>query len=157
MSSAEPQRLKSRTAVITLCVLTLRLMENWRAVVQEVSNDPSDVDSALIVMAVVAIGAEKFTRGDLEAELHSLEEAMPQGRLNRCNLRSIAAATGIHRETVRRKVLRLQQLGILDNDPIDGIRVPSTFAARGEVRKIVEAQVEAVMRATSLLRSAAVL
>lgn len=159
MTSADAttnSELRSRPAVITMCVLTLRLMENWRAVVRQAGDDPTDADCALIVMAVVAIGAEKFTRGELGAELHSLTQAMPQGRLNKCNLRSIASATGIHRETVRRKVSKLQQLGILDYDPVDGIRVPPSFAAREEVLEIIEAQIEALVRATSLLRAAGV-
>jgi hypothetical protein len=152
----EPPEGKSRPAVITMCVLTLRLMENWRAVVQHTIDEVVDADTALIVMAVVAIGAEKFTRGELSPELHSLAQTMPQGQLAKCNLRSIASATGIHRETVRRKVSKLQLSGILFADPVDGIRVTPSFAAREEVSRVVESQVDALARATSLLRAAGV-
>jgi DNA-binding IclR family transcriptional regulator len=81
---------------------------------------------------------------------------MPQGQLAKCNLRSIASATGIHRETVRRKVSKLQLSGILFADPVDGIRVTPSFAAREEVSRVVESQVDALARATSLLRAAGV-
>ena len=144
---------KSRPAVIALCVLTLRVMENWRAIVAQLTGKPADTDDTMIVMAVVAIGAEKFTRGVLEAELHNLATAMPLGRLNQCNYRSIAAATGMNRETVRRKVLRLQGLGILENVEPDGIRVAPIFAAQEEVKATIRSQVDAITRATDRLRS----
>jgi DNA-binding transcriptional ArsR family regulator len=147
-------RAKSRPAVIALVVLTLRLMENWRGIVREIGGDDPDTDAAMITLAVVAIGAEKFTRADLDPELGSLAMAMPPGRLNKCNISSIASATGINRETVRRKVARLQELGILSRkqEP-DGIRVTSAFAAREEVQRSVHAQVDALVRAWQQLRS----
>ena len=147
----------SRPAVIALIVLTLRLMENWRTVVAAMGEEAPDSESALIVMAVVAVGAEKFTRAELEPELRSLAEPMPSGRLSRCNISSVAAATGISRETVRRRVLHLVARGILEKDPVDGIRVAASFAGRPEVRSIVQAQVEALVRAADQLRSSGVL
>lgn len=149
---------KSRPTVITLIVLTLRLMENWRGVAREITGEDPDTDTAMIMMAVVAIGAEKFTRAELDPELNSLATAMPRGRLNTCNISSIAAATGINRETVRRKVARLQELGILSKkEQPDGIRVTPTFAARPEVRTSVRAQVDALVRAAQQLKSYGVL
>lgn len=155
--SDEQMEAKSRPGVIALIVLTLRLMENWRAVISLATSETLDADSGLIVLAVVAIGAEKFTRDELEPELGSLAAKMPPGRLSRCNVTSIAAATGIKRETVRRKVLQLQALGILEKVEPDGIRVSAAFAARPEVRSIVQAQVDAVVRATNQLRSFGIL
>lgn len=148
---------KSRPSVIALCVLTLRLMENWRAVVSQATGRATDTDCTMIVMAVVAIGAEKFTRTHLDSALHNLETAMPQGHLNKSNLSSIASATGINRETVRRKVSGLEKVGILENNEVDGIRVTPSFASRDEVRGIVQAQVDAIARATTQLRSFGVL
>jgi len=142
----------SRPVVIALCVLTLRLMENWRTVVAHLTRTRPDTDDTMIVMAVVAIGAEKFTRGTLDPELHDLVTAMPPGKLNECNYRSIAAATGMNRETVRRKVLRLQGLGILETIEPDGIRVAPTFAARDEVKSIIRSQVDVISKTTDRLR-----
>lgn len=81
---------KSRPAVIALVVLTLRLMENWRGIVRELGGDDPDTDTAKITLAVVAIGAEKFMRAEFDPELGSLAVAMPPGRLNKCNISSIA-------------------------------------------------------------------
>jgi DNA-binding IclR family transcriptional regulator len=108
------------------------------------------------VLAVVAIGGEKFTRSGLEPDLQTLAKAMPSGLRSKCNVSSIAAATGINRETVRRKVLFLQTKGILQNDEVDGIHVASSFAGSEEVRGIVRAQVDAVVRATDQLRTVGV-
>lgn len=147
----------SRPAVIALTILTLRLMENWRTVVAAMGEEAPDTDSAMIVMAVVAVGAEKFTRAELEPELRTLAAPMPSGRLSRCNISSVAAATGISRETVRRKISYLIARGILEKDQADGIRVAASFAGRPEVRDIVQAQVEALVRAADQLRSSGVL
>ncbi|WP_206367648.1 GntR family transcriptional regulator [Sphingomonas piscis] len=143
---------KSRPTVIALCVLTLRLMENWRSVIREVDLDPSDSDTTMIVMAVVAIGAEKFIRGELEPELHNLKAVMPAGRLNAPNVSSIAAATGINRETVRRKVSHLIKAGLLEREEGGGLRVPASFAVREELRSVIRAQVDALERTVNQLR-----
>lgn len=151
--SDEEMEAKSRPTVIALCVLTLRLMENWRSIIREIGLDATDSDSTLIVMAVVAIGAEKFTRGELEPELHNLKATMPPGRLNAPNVSSIASATGINRETVRRRVLHLVEVGILEREEGGGLRVAASFAARHELRTVIRAQVDAIERTVKQLRS----
>lgn len=86
----------SRPTVIALSIFTLRLVENWRSMLDAIMSEPADVDTVLILVAVAAVGGEKFKRGGLEDELQSLSVAMPEGRLTKCNVSSIAAATGMN-------------------------------------------------------------
>ena len=55
---AEQATAKSRMAAIRLALLTARNMDNWRRGV-------TDYDSAMILITVVAITAERLTRGGL--------------------------------------------------------------------------------------------
>ena len=57
---------ESRLAGIQMAMLTLRCMEHYR-------NVAGDHDSALILLAVVAISSERLTRGGLDEELRSLD------------------------------------------------------------------------------------
>lgn len=97
---------KSRLAAIRLSMLTLRLMDNWRQYA-------GDYDGAMILLAISAIQTEKLTRVDLEPELESLSRPLPNDRMAICNLSSIAGATGLNRETVRRKVDKLAADGFV--------------------------------------------
>lgn len=99
----------SRLVAIHLSLLTLRWMEYWK-------RNVADYDSAMIALAVVAISAERWTRADLEPELRNLSRPMSQDRLGTCNISSIAAATGLNRETTRRKVNALVAQGILSKE-----------------------------------------
>jgi CRP-like cAMP-binding protein len=96
----------SRLTAIRLATLTLRLMENWR-------RRFDDHESLMVILAVVAITADRLTRSDLPSELRSLDRPFPTERLARCSISSIAAATGLNRETARRKVNELIEAGIL--------------------------------------------
>lgn len=103
---AELAAANSRLTAIRLATLTLRLMENWRRRID-------DHESLMVLLAVVAITSERLTRSDLPSELRSLELPIPTDRLARCSISSIAAATGLNRETARRKVNELIAVGIL--------------------------------------------
>lgn len=96
----------SRLTAIRLATLTLRLMENWRRRVQ-------DHESLMVLLAVVAITSERLVRSDLPSDLRNLELPIPTDRLARCSVSSIAAATGLNRETARRKVNELIAANIL--------------------------------------------
>lgn len=137
---------QSRPAIIALSIFTLRFITNWRIALRAVSAEELDIESILIVVSVTAIGAEKFTRGGLESQLNDLAEAMPEGRLAKCNLSSIANATGVHREKVRRKVNHLECIGVLEREPNGAIRVRAAVAARPEVKRLIIAQNEALRR-----------
>lgn len=68
----------------------------------------------MVLLAVVAITSERLIRSDLPMDLRSLDRPMPAERLARCSVSSIAAATGLNRETARRKVNELIGAGILE-------------------------------------------
>ena len=98
---------QSRLAGIEVALLILRLMERLR-------EQTGDHTSALVLLAVIAITSEKLTRADLEPKLHSIEAAVSPERLTKCNVSSVASATGMNRETTRRYVLRLISRGVLE-------------------------------------------
>ncbi|MEA3011052.1 MAG: hypothetical protein QOJ91_2744 [Sphingomonadales bacterium] len=129
----------SRLTAIRLALLTSRTMENWRAGV-------GDNESAMILLAVVAITGERLTRADLPEDLRSVAVPLPPGYAAGCNISSIAAATGLNRETTRRKVSALIGRGFLARSeggeicfPIHRQQDPATF-------DFVARQLEAVTR-----------
>lgn len=129
----------SRLTAIRLTMLTLRYMEKWRGNV-------SDYDSAMILVAVVAITAERFTRAGLEEEFRALARPMPADQLAPCNIASIAAATGLNRETTRRKVNALIKSGFLvrSGDGVIGFR--PGHLQQDYIHDLVRTQLDAVVR-----------
>ena len=98
---------KSRLVALRIAGLTLRMMENLRQPFK-------DYESGMILIAIAAILGEKLTRTSLEPELQDLARPIPTALLTTCNINSIAAATGINRETARRKVNKLIAAGLLE-------------------------------------------
>lgn len=142
---------KSRLAYILLCSLTLRLMENWRRGVIELTGRSPDYEATMILSAIVAIGAERLTRTGMEPELQTLSNELPLDKLARCNVTSIAAATGLNRETVRRKMKRLERDGLIVREPCGRVRIGQGLLQRPSVRSIVRAQLDAVRMTSSQL------
>src|SRR3954468_17949082 len=101
---------KSRLAAHRLISMRLRLLALW----QEVTGGH---DESLVVMAVVAITGDRLTRIDVIPELRSMAHAVPRALLGKCSISSIAAATGLNRESARRVVNRLIERGILQRSP----------------------------------------
>lgn len=100
---------RSRLVGVRLAQLTLRLMENWRAFLVD------DCEKAMILLAVAAISGERLTRGEpIAAEyLHLRPTLPPLKQVIYGNVSSIAAATGLNRETARRKLNHLVEAGVL--------------------------------------------
>jgi len=126
----------SRLTGIRLAVLTTRIMELWR-------RGTRDADTAMIMVAVAAITAERFTRSGLSDDMKALDQTIPLEILAPCNVSSIAAATGLNRETARRRVNALVDAGALVWSeggeivfPIGRMQDPETAAL---VRKLLEA------------------
>jgi chromosome condensin MukBEF complex kleisin-like MukF subunit len=147
---------KSRLVHLSLLGLNLRLMENWRSAQFAVKERILDYDSIIILMAIVVIGAEKLLRTDLHPELQTLAQRLPQDRLSRVNFSSIAAATAINRETVRRKVNELQDAGMVLRDE-EGIRVAPGAIQFEALRNIIDAQLDAITRTVNQLSRLGVL
>ena len=139
---AEQASAKSRIAAIRLALLTLRCMENWR-------RNIGDYDSAMILIAVIAITAEKLTREDLEQELQTLNTAIPAERLTRCNISSIASGTGLNRETTRRKVNELVAAGFLARSPDGGVAFAPGLLQEQSTLELVRKQLDDLVRGTN--------
>lgn len=135
--------MKSRLVAIRTAQLTLRLMENWRGRVKE-------YDSVMILLAVVVITAEKLTREDLAPKLKDLSGALPDEKLGHCNVNSIAAATGLNRETVRRKVQKLVEEAYLVRSG-GGLRYNPLLENEPKRVEMVWMQLETVRKATNEL------
>src|SRR5215213_4175302 len=95
-----------RLAGIAIAAYTMRAMERWRA-------NLTDYDCVMILISVLAISAERLLRADLPAEHRSLAGPIDPAMLGRVNISSIAHATGLNRETTRRKVNDLVAQGLL--------------------------------------------
>lgn len=129
----------SRLTAIRLALLMSRWMENWREGV-------GDNASAMILLAVVAITGERLTRTDLPEPLRSVATALPPGLAAECNVSSIAAATGLNRETTRRKVNALVEAGWLARSTDGEISYPTDRQQDPATLDFVRRQLEAVAR-----------
>lgn len=141
---------KSRLAHVALLNLNLRFMENWRSVQIASAGSVLDYESLMILMAIIVIGGERVLRAELEPELQTLEQRMPQNRVGKANFSSIAAATAINRETVRRKVNNLQKAGWVVRDK-EGIRTVPGVISYEDLRSIIGAQLDALARTVNQL------
>ncbi|MGZ8285725.1 MAG: hypothetical protein ACXW27_06540 [Allosphingosinicella sp.] len=129
----------SRLTAIRLALLTSRAMENWRAGV-------GDNESAMILLAVVAITGERLTRTDLPEAYRDVTTPLPPGYAAGCNISSIAAATGLNRETTRRKVSALVERDFLCRSEQGEISFPAARQQDPETLEFLRKQLEAVTR-----------
>lgn len=129
----------SRLTAIRLALLTSRAMENWRAGV-------GDNESAMILLAVVAITGERLTRTELPEVLRNVATPLPPGYAAGCNISSIAAATGFNRETTRRKVSALIERGYLCRSAEGEICFPADRQQDPATLDFLRKQLEAVTR-----------
>lgn len=137
---------KSRFAAHRLISMQLRLLELWRDVA-------GGHEEALIMMAVVAITGDRLTRLEVEPELGNIAHPVPRALLGRCNISSIAAATGLNRETARRVINRLIDAGILERSPDRSINFTAGRMQEPNAYRISEAQRgEFVRTANALVR-----
>ena len=147
---------KSRLAHLSLLSLNLRLMENWRSLQISAWGSVLDYESTMIVMAIIVISAEKLLRADLDPELETLARPLPQRHLRTANFSSIAAATAINRETVRRRVSDLVGAGIVVREK-DGVRVAQDGIQFAALRAIIDAQLDSLARTVNQLSKTGIL
>lgn len=129
----------SRLTGIRLALLTSRAMENWRAGV-------GDNESAMILLAVVAITGERLTRAELPEPYRDVTTPLPPGFAAGCNISSIAAATGLNRETTRRKVSALIERDYLARSEQGEICFPAARQQDPATLEFLSKQLEAVAR-----------
>lgn len=141
---------QSRIAGIRMVLLTLRMMEHWRKAA-------GDYNSAMVLLAVVAVSGEKLTRAELEGELRDLKTPIDRSALAPCNISSIAAATGFNRETARRYVNRLVDDGVLIRTPDGSVRIVEGYVQRASTTELIAMQLEAFTRTANDLLKAGVL
>lgn len=132
---------KSRLVGIRLATLTLRLRGSWT----ELFGSP---DAAAMGVAIVAIGAERMLRDNLDPKLHSLKVPMAAEAFGECNISAIAKATGLNRETARRKVDELVLLGIVARRG-SSITLAPGFTQQPAVIEMVRTQLEFLRIATN--------
>jgi hypothetical protein len=137
---------KSRFVAIRLLSMTLRLMENWRRMAD-------DHDCAIILVAVAVINFEKLTRMKVERDLEDIRNIVPPEMMTVCNITSIALATGLHRETTRRKVAHLAERGLLVRSADGSVQFSPNYGDRDESVALLRVQLETFARtANELLR-----
>lgn len=123
-----------RPAGIALAMHTLRAMEWWRRGVP-------DSDCATIMIAVIAITGERLLRTGLGPEEGQLCTPIDPAMLGKCNISSIAHATGLNRETARRKVNDLVARGLLAREDNGSIGFAGGPDQEPELRALVQRQV----------------
>lgn len=142
---------ESRLVLVSLCTLTMRLLENWRESLASVSPELADCETTMIIGAIIAIGGERLIRSSADQGVASLSNALPVRQLARCNISSIAVATGIQRETVRRRINRLVSEKIVVRDSEDGIAIVPELQQLPWVTEVLCRQIAAVGRAVDQL------
>ena len=142
---------KSRMALISLSKLILKLMENWRRGLIELTGHPPDYEATMILSAIVVIAGDRLTRMQVEREFQNLANVLPAGTLGKCNISSISTATGLNRETVRRKVKRLEAMGLVRRHPDNSILLSSEMTQSPIAQRIVRAQIDAVKQTVTQL------
>ena len=133
VNSAEAEA-QSRLIAMRMVSLTLRLMERWRGLVL-------DNDCAMIMMAVALINTESLTRTALvEHGIADIKNGVPPNLLRRCNISSVALATGLNRETTRRKVTHLVERGLLARGADGHVYLHPELGIREEMAQTVQSQ-----------------
>ena len=89
-------------------------------------------------------------RKSLEPELGSLAVQLPVEAFGVCNISSIAKATGINRETARRKIDELVRQGMVNRDGAN-ITLARGFTQQPAAIEMVRMQLDALRMATNEL------
>ena len=129
----------SRLTAIALALFTLRAMEHWK-------EWGGDFDRAMILVAVVAIKSERLLRAGIEPEARTLALAIERDRLAKCNISSLASATGLNRETTRRKVKSLVEQGLLIRLDDGSVDLSQGFSQEERAQRLVRRQLDGVVR-----------
>ena len=140
----------SRLAGIVIALSTMRSMEKWR-------QNLTDYDCVMIMVAVIAISSERLLRTDLEPELRRIDTPMDPKRRTKVNISSIAHATGLNRETTRRKVNDLIEQGLLARLEDGGIGFRPGLVQENRIRDQIRGQLGEIVMVANQLRKLGVL
>jgi hypothetical protein len=143
---------EGRTAALHTAVAVLRLIEGYQEFLGP------DLDRLMIVLAVGAITAERPVKAaDAPDYFSRFGTPLPSAEMTRCTALSIAAATGLPRETARRKTMALIHDGVLRRDEKVGIRVNEVLVQRPDFQKLTERQAGEIARLANALIDCGVL
>jgi hypothetical protein len=117
----------SRVAGLAIAAYTLRTLEKWRT-------NLGDYDNVMIMISVIAISSDRLLRAELPAEYRSLAVPLDPALHAKVNISSIAHATGLNRETARRKVNGLVGRGQLVRAGDGGISLPPGLTQSDRIR-----------------------
>lgn len=143
----------SRLVLVSFTSLSLRLMENWRQLIADVSGKIPDYERTMILGAIITISTEKLIRAELEPHLRTLLYPLPSDMLTACNVSSIAAAVGLNRETVRRKINELITDQLVVRAARGRLHIGPGLLELPIVRDALQAQLELLRRTVNLLSS----
>jgi hypothetical protein len=141
---------QSRVAGLAVADHTLRAMERWRANV-------TDLQGAMIILAVIAISSARLLRAELPAAQRRLSAPIDRRQLARVNIAGIAHATGLNRETARRKVNELIAAGELVRAEGGGIVLPPGLVQSDRIHDQVRGQIGEIVAIADQLERMGVL
>jgi len=123
----------SRIAGIAIAAYTMRAMERWRA-------NLSDYDCVMIMIAVIAISADRLMRGEFPEAYRKLAAPIDPKLVAKVNIASIAHATGLNRETARRKVNDLIAQNLLVRDRKGNVSFQAGLVQSDRIRSQIRGQ-----------------
>ncbi len=129
----------------------LRTMEDFRRVYG------NDLDTVMIVLAVAVISMAPYGQFGADTDYADQRQPIPDAALAPCNMASIAEATGLPRETARRKTLQLIRQGILRRTNTGSIALVFNAENRGPLYEAVRRQPHQAARLAMLLIEAGIL
>jgi hypothetical protein len=146
--TVDPQAVRDESRLVALetAAAMLRLVEGY----QEMFG--TDLDRLMIMLAVGAITGERPVRAaDAPAHVIRFGIPIPSADMTRCTALAVASATGLPRETARRKVRQMMDEGLLRRDELVGIRVNEEMLQRPEFQALVQRQAGEITRLTNAL------
>lgn len=128
----------------------LRTMEDFRRAYG------NDLDTVMIVLAVAATSMAPHSQFGA-AEYADQKRPIPDEALAPCNIASITVATGLPRETARRKVHRLIRDGILRRRKNGSLALVFDAESRAPLYEAVRRQAHQTARLAALLTEAGII
>lgn len=134
-----------------LAISGLRIVEEYRRVYGD------DNDRVMIILAVVASTLERAIRSDETGEFSDLRLVLPDEMMGPCNVASIAIATGLPRETARRKVNALIAEDILRRDRRGVISFVKGIGQNPVIYRMLRRQAGEIARLASMFSEAGIM
>jgi len=139
-----------RLAGIAIALFTMRAMEKWRA-------NLTDYDCVMIMVAVIAITSEPLMRAGLDPEYRTLRTPIDPKLVRKANISSIAHATGLNRETTRRKINDLIEQDLLARLEDGSIGFRAGLVQEDRIRDQIRGQLGEVAMLANQLKKIGVL